>query len=442
MYRTLSSPLSVQIEVTDNCNQICSHCYRACQQIQKAATKHLTPNQAEALVEELARWKVMSVCFTGGEPLMFKDTLKAGIRKAKELGLAVYCNSNLQLLTSDMAHFFHKHQVGVLTSLLSYQPEVHDTIIQRKGFHERLLQKIRLLTEAGVLTSANMVVRKENAHQIYETGELAYRLGVLRFSATKVAPSPNTEYQNYRATPRQIKDSMDVLLQLQSDFGLWVEILETYPLCFIQDMAKYQQFLRRNCTAGVFNCSVSPDGTVRPCAHADMTYGSLFDKSLQECWFSMQEWRDGAFLYETCKTCPHLLHCSGGCRMDAKIFYGDIRGKDPLMTAPEAVQPVENPLQFDFELPERLHFKDGVQYREEDFGGVVKFNDELVFLNEVGFKTARNLINGGIAFDWKSVETPGVTDEEKELFFKVLHDKQMFDHACKGKCGDDCKCAA
>ncbi len=429
LYRTLSAPLSVQIEITDNCNQICSHCYRACQHIQKAKTKHLTPNQVETLVDELARWKVMSVCFTGGEPLMFKNTLKAGIKKAKELGLAVYCNSNLQLLTPEMTHFFRDHGVGILTSLLSYQPEVHDAIIQREGFHERLLPKIRMLTEAGVLTSANMVVRKENAHQVYETGKLAYELGVLRFSATKVAPSPDTEYRNYRATPQQIKQSMDALLQLQKDFGLWVEILETYPLCFIQDLEKYQQFIRRNCTAGVFNCSVSPDGTVRPCAHADMSYGNMFEKSLRECWLAMQEWRDGIFLYETCKTCPYLLQCSGGCRMDAKIFHGDIRGKDPLMTSPETIKPAANPLQLDSRIPEYLRFKKGVQIRTEKFGGVLKYNDELVFLDEDGYNTALKLLNLGTAFKWRTVDLPGVSTKDRELFFKVLGDKKMFEKA-------------
>lgn len=427
MYRTLSAPLSVQIEVTDNCNQTCSHCYRACQHIQKSATKHLTPEQAVQLVSELARWNVMSVCFTGGEPLMFKNAVKAGVRKAKELGLSVYCNSNLQLLNAEMAHFFHKNQVGILTSLLSSDPDVHDRIIQRPGFHDRLLPKIRLLTDTGVLTSANMVVRKENAHQVYETGRLAHNLGVLRFSATKVAPSPNTKYQNYRATPGQIKESMDALLKLQNDFGMWVEILETYPLCFIQDLDKYQQFVRRNCTAGIFNCSVSPDGTVRPCAHADMTYGSLFERSLQDCWLAMQEWRNGAFLNDTCRSCDYLMQCSGGCRIDAKIFHGDIRGRDPLMTGPSAVKPAENPMKLDFNLPELVKFRQGVQVRSEEFGGVAKYNDELVFLNDSGYQTMLDLLNDNRAFDWRAVIVPGVSEEDKVIFFKVLFDKKMFE---------------
>lgn len=429
LYRTLSAPISVQIEITDNCNQICGHCYRACPQIQKSKTRQLSPSQTEVLVEELARWHVMTVCFTGGEPLMFKDSLKAGIRKAKELGLTVYCNSNLQLLTQEMADFFREHDVGVLTSLLSYQPEVHDAIVQRNGFHAKLIPRIRMLTDAGVLTSANMVVRQDNAHQVYETGKLAHELGVLRFSATKVAPSPSTDYMQYRATPQQIKKSIDTLLQLQSDFGLWVEILETYPLCFIQDLAKYQQFLRRNCTAGIFNCSISPDGTVRPCAHADMIYGSLFDQTLQDSWLSMQDWRNGTFLNETCKSCSYVMKCSGGCRMDAKIFHGDIHGRDPLMTVPSAVKPAENQLQLNFVLPERLRFKPRVRCRKEDFGGLLQYDDELVFLNQPGFRTARDLLNAGSAFEWQAVDVPEINPDEKELFFKVLHDKRMFDKA-------------
>lgn len=429
LYRTLSAPLSVQIEVTDDCNQVCSHCYRACQHIPKAKTKHLIPDQVEILVAELARWNVLSVCFTGGEPLKHKDTLKVGVKKAKELGLTVYCNSNLQLLTPEMVSFFRDYKVGVLTSLLSHQPEVHDALVQRKGFHKRLLTKIRMLTEAGVLTSANMVVRKENAHQVYETGKLAHNLGILRFSATKVAPSPDTNYKNYRATPQQIKGSMDALLQLQKDLGLWVEILETYPLCFIQDLEKYQQFTRRNCTAGIFNCSISPDGNVRPCAHADMSYGNLFEKSLRECWLAMQEWRDGIFLYEACKACPYLLQCSGGCRMDAKIFHGDIRGRDPLMTSPEKIKPLIDSSVSNLYIPERLRLKNDVQIRIEEFGGALKYNDELVFLDKEGYNAALKLLSIRTAFEWRKVELAGVSEEDREIFFRILYDKKMFTNA-------------
>jgi len=356
---------------------------------------------------------------------MFQKTLEAGIRRASELGLVVYCNSNLQPLKPETARFFKQHKVGILTSLLSHEPETHDRIVQSRGAHERLLKKIRLLTDMGVLTSANMVVRKDNACHVYDTGKLAHSLGVLRFSATKVAPSPSTEYRNYRAAPNQIRASMNTLLQLQDETGLWVEILETYPLCFIQDLEKYNQFLRRNCTAGVFNCSISPDGTVRPCAHADMTYGNLFDQSLQECWLAMQDWRNGDYLHPICRECQWLMQCSGGCRMDAKIYYGDIRERDPLMSKPENVRPAPKKSNV-VDLPVEMQFRREVGTRAEEFGGVVKFNDELVFLNDRGYKTIQQLLAANRKFDWQEVEVEGITPAEKKQFFEVLFTKQMF----------------
>ncbi|MDP3900402.1 MAG: radical SAM protein [bacterium] len=427
MYRTLSAPLAVQVEITDNCNQLCSHCYRACQNVKKTETTHLTPEQAIKIVEELSRCGVMSLCFTGGEPLMYKETVKAGVQKARELGLTIYCNSNLQVLDDEMPQFFKKYKVGVLTSLFSHEASIHDKIAQRKGLHDGLLRNIKLLADAGILISANMVVRKENAHQVYETGKLAYNLGVKRFSATKVAPSPNTEYYKYRATPNQIKNSLDYLIALRDEFGMRVDILESYPLCFFRDCEKYSHFARRNCTAAVLNCTVSPNGDIRPCSHADMTYGNILKEGLIYCWKSMQEWRDGSLLNKICQNCEYLNQCSGGCRIDAKIHYGDIRGRDPLMSSPNRVEkPLKNADQNNFSniiLPDEVEMYKFAKIRKEDFGGLIILNYDLVFLSKMGYSFLKK--NQGKKLDVKKTIINGLTESEKYNFLAFLYSKKI-----------------
>lgn len=423
MYRTLKSPLSVQIEITDNCNQVCSHCYRACQTIQKSKTKNLTTDKVIQIVDELARNEVLTVTFTGGEPLMHKDVLRVGIERARKHGIVCSTNTNLQLLNREMAEVFLQNDVGILTSLLSFDEAMHDKIANFKGAHKRLLKNIHYLVGMGVKVGANMVVRKDNAHQVYETGKLACELGVRQFSATKVAPSPGTDYCEYKASPKQIKSSLDALLRIKEEYKVFVEILETYPLCFFQDLEKYSHFLRRNCTAAVFNCSISPDGSVRPCPHADMSYGNLFEQSLRDCWLAMDDWRNGEYLNEVCRECDYLMQCTGGCRIDAKHYYGNIKGRDPLMTHPSKIINTGN-LSKQISIPDILSLNPLLMTRKEEFGGVARYLDEIVLLNHEGLSMLDELRNKK-SFAWKNIQAASLTEKDLVTFFEVLYQKKM-----------------
>ena len=423
MYKKLVAPLSVQIEITDNCNQVCGHCYRTCQSIAKANVKVMTSEQAVYVVDELARNKVFSITFTGGEPLMYKRVLKAGIKKVYDSGIICAVNTNLQFLDDDIIAFMEKYDVRILTSLLSYKKEDHDRITGLKGAHDRLLKNMIRLREAGIKTSANMVVRNDNAHQIYETGSLAHSLGVIQFSATKVAPSPGSDYELYKATPRQIKNSMDVLLRIKEDYGMKVEILESYPFCFIEDIEKYLIFAKRNCTAGILNCSILPNGDVKSCAHADLTYGNVFEKPFVDCWNSMNDWRSGEYIYDGCRGCDFILQCTGGCRMDAKICSGDIRGRDPLMTNPSRVRPIRATIS-KTQLPEKLFFNPRIKTRKEEFGGVIRNGDDIIFLSHDGLVKVEAL-RGQESFRWKEVAASNVSRDDMEMFFSILLQKKI-----------------
>lgn len=423
MYKTLVAPLSVQIEITDNCNQTCGHCYRSCQSITSSVATSMSPEQVVYVVDELAKNKVFSITFTGGEPLMCKDSLRAGIKRVFEHSIICAVNSNLQFLDNDLIDLFQKCDVKILTSLLSHKRETHDFISGIKGSHDRLLRNILRLKEAKIRTSANMVIRRDNAHQIYETGSLAHSLGVIQFSATKVAPSPGHDYNLYKATPGQIKESLDVLLQLKKDYGIKVEILESYPYCFIEDIEKYSIFAKRNCTAGVLNCSIMPDGNVKSCAHSDLTYGNVFEKPFVDCWNSMIDWRSGEYVYEGCRECEFLLKCTGGCRIDAKICYNDIKGRDPLMTNPSRVRSVKSSYQ-KVELSDYLIFNPEIRTRRENFGGVIRNGDDIIFLSHNGFSNVELLKNKGF-FKWRDVISPGVSVEEMETFFSILCQKNI-----------------
>ena len=424
MYQKLSGPLSVQIEITDNCNEMCHHCYRSCQLRLQQKTKVLKPEDAVRVVEEVAVAGAFAVALTGGEPLLYPKSVIAAVKTARARGLICNVNSNLQKISEEIVQVFAENGVRVLTSLISFDEACHDRIVGLPGAHNRLLGNIRKLVELGVKVSANMVVRHDNANHVYNTGLLAKSLGIHRFSATKAAPTPGIDYATYAPSPQQIKTSLDALLQLNADTGLAVDILESYPFCFLGDIEKYAMFARRNCTAGIFNCSIGPDGAVRPCSHASMTYGNVFSESLLNCWSRMDDWRGGKYINEECRHCRHLPKCTGGCRIDAKICGGDIRGRDPLMTNPSLVVRPSKRRRPVLSLPEKVAIPAYVRLRAEAFGGIAKIDENVVYLGMGGYHLLSTLPREA-AFHWQNLATNHkISKKELRGFFQLLFEKK------------------
>ncbi len=426
MYKKLSAPLIVQLELTDGCFQLCSHCYRSCQLRNRSDTS-LSESQVEYIIERLAQHNVFQVVFTGGEPLMVPAVLKAGVLKAAEFGLFRNLNTNLGLLSPNMVDFLVEHKVAILTTLFSHKEDVHDRISGVRGSHRRLLHNIETLVNRGCVVSVNQVVRCDNALDVLDTGRLMAQMGVAKFSATKAAPTPGIDYNTYRPSSSDLLGALDSLLVLQEETGIKVDTLESYPFCFFQDIERYAPFARRNCTAGVFNCSIGPEGGVRPCSHADLSYGNIFKQSLSEIWDKMHVWRDGSLLPPKCQGCPLLKGCSGGCRFDAKFTCGNLCGDDPLVGDPSTVKMPSKEAYIPKELPELLQISRYLRHRPESFGGVCWVDKNVLFLTSAGYSLATTLFTNvnGSPFSTSMLNLKGFTQEKILKFLHVLYNHNI-----------------
>lgn len=332
MYRELKSPIAVQLELATGCNNKCIHCYNHWRK-DSDSDKVLNEEEVRRIIENLRMSEVPNLLITGGEPMLHPDLMIKAIEIGKNAGLKCSLNSNLTLITPDIAKELKRLKVGVLTSILSFDRNLHDSITASVGSFDRFIEGIRIVQEYEIPVSANMVVMRMNVDQIYETGKFVHSLGVSGFRATKVHPAQGSScFEKIKLPQERIVEIFDNLIRLKEDFGLNVDSLTTYPICLLKDMSRYGQFLsKRNCSAGKTGCTIGADGQVRPCGHSDDTYGNAIEESLLQIWPRLKEWRDGSLLPNECKECKYVVQCSGGCRMDCK-FYGKIGGMDPYAT--------------------------------------------------------------------------------------------------------------
>lgn len=386
LYKTLSAPLFVQIEVTTLCTQSCTHCYNFWRQKQ-CPHSTLTKSQADEIVRQLVEAKVFRVIVTGGEPLLFPDITLQLIRDLVTAGIRVHLNSNLVPMDEALSIVVAESGVhSVLTSLMSYDPDTHDRIAHRKGAWESTVEGIRMLMAHGNLPGVNMVVSKLNYGDVYETGRFVAELTGRAFTATKaISPATGVDFP-HRLTREQVRGTLRALLRVQHETGMFVDALEHYAYCLIGDVAAFPRLTQRRCSAAITSCTIGADGTVRPCSHAPCTYGNVFSEGFIAAWDAMEEWRDGSLIPAGCKSCKYMIECSGGCRVEALVVNGSLSAMDPYATCGEDVISLPKPrsLPADF-LKATVAVREPLVWRTEPYGVIVVGDGgsgEVTFLNK------------------------------------------------------------
>lgn len=319
-------PLNCQFEITERCNEGCGYCYNAFRD---------DPTEGEYDSERIARRiaenEIFYAVITGGEPFVVKDKVfHAGeVFSGNNVDFSV--NTNLTLITrDDVKRLKDLGVISFLTSVVSYNPEIHDAIKRRPGAFKRTMNGIEIVKEQGIHLAANMVITQLNKDQVYDTGRYLHeRFGGVSFCATPIMPTPGKDIDLLAVSSEEYVSGLDDLLGLREDFGMGVDSLCPPLPCLFEDQNKYALFLKRSCVGGRTTFTVSVDGQVRPCSHSVERYGSIIDEDLATIFPKMSKWQGSELVPEDCGDCSYEDSCRGGCRVSALAFSDDITGKHP-----------------------------------------------------------------------------------------------------------------
>lgn len=370
MFRTLKAPITVQVEVTEKCDNVCRHCYNF---FRHKGHKHATLSceQVNQLVAELEKNRVARAVVTGGEPLTVPTLTIHLINQLQKAGVGILFNSNLTLFDQRIGEELLKGGVtSIMTSLIADQPSIHDYVTQQTGSWNKTTTNIRQAITMGFRVMVNMVLTKWNLHRLEQTGDLVGSWGVAKFGATRAcSPGPIApQFVQNLISIEELRASLKTLYELKERWGYQVDVFEHYPWCALGDVKKYQYLARRKCTAGVTSASVGANGQLRPCGHSSQTYGNVFEEGLQVPWSRMTAWREQQYT-ANCRDCRHYRSCTGGCAVDASNSEQGIdhhmTNQADVQTVPdrEVIKPVAGDTPFRI-VPDII-------LRDEVFGGTV-----------------------------------------------------------------------
>lgn len=325
-------PTTVQLEITENCNFRCQHCYRL-----EDAERHFVENPDDKVMEIarlLAEDQVYNIILTGGEPMTRPELLMKLTIFLSEHDCNVNVNSNITLLTEEIIDNFIKVDVrNILVSCPSGNPDEYNYITRTKAF-ETFKKKLQMLTESGLHYSINMVVNQLNKDSVRMTAEFVKSLGATRFGATPMSLNPLYPRKDLLLTNDEVKQMLYTLKQIHDELGMDIDVMEALPKCAIPEefVKEGLFFTKRKCQAGLSTAAISASGDVRPCTHNPKSYGNILETPLKEIWKTMSAWRDMTYIPDDCQNCALLSNCHGACRINAMTMNGSLKGKDIWMT--------------------------------------------------------------------------------------------------------------
>jgi radical SAM protein with 4Fe4S-binding SPASM domain len=278
----------------------------------------------------------------------------------------VSINTNLLLLTPEIVTKLKELEINsLLVSCPASDPRIYRQIT-RCGDYSRLCSKLKLLLNSGISCMVNMVVTPTNHSFIRSTAVDMSKLGIKRFAATPA--SLNVEYPDYQEllSEQQTITLLEDLRWCADNLGLEVDVLEPMPKCFFPSWCwgKNYAFTKRVCQAGRMSVSISNIGDVRPCSHNPVSYGNLFQETLEEIWAKMNIYQENS-VPAVCKCCPVVSSCNGACRTNALAATG-LLNKPDRFTVGHINWPPGKPTEITISGDSVVHFKGTLRWRQED----------------------------------------------------------------------------
>lgn len=338
-----SAPLSVYLNVTNECNLRCIYCSA---DSGTPYSNELSLEEIYGVIDSLREAKVFHVTVTGGEPFVRKDIFSI-LERLVQSKIKVGMISNGTIITDEIAQrlvALNIHEVRV--SLDATSAEANDAARGHAAF-SRAYRGVKILINHGIRPTILVTVNKFNYDQVENIVEdlkkldvrsIAFNLlsavgrGVCTYPVLNLSPE---QFDEFAALIRVVKAEHKEFVK--EDFLHWFSLpkkLDDYMRKQGDGASQLKKMLP--CGAAKTQCAIMPNGWVVPCnKFTDYHCGNLREDSFLTIWNNpqMEKIRSLAQTPTSdghgCNDCRYSPVCSGGCRAEAFLHYGDIEAPDP-----------------------------------------------------------------------------------------------------------------
>ena len=347
--------------ITRACNLACVHCYN--DSGTGTACDELSTEEAKIVLDDLAKFGVPSVLFSGGEPLIRPDLFEL-IGYAGEQGVRTVISTNGTLITTDVAKKIKERGVSYVGISLDGVGEVNDKFRGVSGAFDRAVQGIKNCQDAGVRIGLRLTLTKRNVQDLEGLFDFFDAENIERACFYHFVPSGRGgKIANEDLTHTQSREAIETILaktKLFKQAGRKTDILTVdnhvdgvyvYLKLLSEDTARADEVWKLLTwngggmySSGVGIGCIDFHGKVHPDQfwwHYDL--GDVLEKPFSRIWMDtsdpllrgLKERRK--YIKGRCRVCKFFDGCGGSLRVRADLYFGDPWAPDPAcyLTDPE-----------------------------------------------------------------------------------------------------------
>lgn len=328
------------INITRNCNLRCLYCYAEADPIYDESRECLTEADVNKFLEGVKLYASPDcpVQFTGGEPLLRRELLYYGIRRARELGFEyITINTNGILLNQGDVDYFKRYNVDNVTiSLDGTNENKHDAVRGANSF-KKAVKAIKLLKENDFPVTASITIHKGNFD------ELEKFLLFCKENSVQPFTSPLFPIGRCACNHLESVDLFDIYTAIKNMYESGMLLDSDLDGTFLQTLILPLKDLvrRKYCGTGSSTMFMDSNGDLFPCTNTlgsdYFLCGNIRDLAFEKVWEEspvLHYLRNNVTVdgFEGCKNCDIRYICSGYCRgltyqvtqkIDSKFIWCD-----------------------------------------------------------------------------------------------------------------------
>lgn len=278
--QTSYRPLQASLELTNRCNERCTHCYIP--EYKDDAQRLLTLQQWKEILPQLRDAGVLYLILMGGEA-MLSPNFWGVAEEGHRLGFSLAMITNGLLINESTGKRLAQTGFSDITiSLYSLNPAIHDKMTKVYGSCIKTQKAIEICQRNGLRVSVNCLLTEANIDGYFELKEWCDQRDIwMRFDPI-VTPKHggNMEPTKHRAHPEQIREFYKKLIvpsavkKTSKEFG---------------DMSE-----DHTCNAGKGKCAVTAYGELLTCIDIRESLGNLTTEKFSTIWSSYvaEKWRN------------------------------------------------------------------------------------------------------------------------------------------------------
>jgi len=305
----ISAPISVNLELTDQCNLGCFFCFSSRNISSQQYPTLSSEERYENLVQILHFLKeagVLEVRFFGGEFSLVRNWRQL-MEYAHKLGFFISFVSNGTLFHNEDVALFK--QVGITECSISLhgKRDVHDQVTKRPGSFDKAVGFIKALQREHIDVAVPFTPTPVNLPFFEEFVVLMSRDHHIETIGMNRLYKDDGSYGQL-----SLSDYIDIfklLHKIRVKYNIPVNFLDSFPRCLVP--MRYWPYMMY-CAQGIAFAQVNAFGDVKNCSSVHVSLGNLFQQDMKSIWdIELRDFRKLNHLPLSCRLCP--IYCGGGC---------------------------------------------------------------------------------------------------------------------------------